>query len=81
MFSECVSLAWSNTSDKYLVVGCKDANIYVINVNDGSVYLKVNPHTKGIQQALFTPDDQRVIAVGTDQKLSVISMLTKQAED
>lgn len=80
-FSECVSLAWSNTTDKYLVVGCKDANIYVFNVSDGSVYLKVNPQTKSIQQALFTPDDSRVIAVGTDQKLCVVSMLTKWAED
>jgi len=47
-FSECVSLAWSNTTDNYVVVGSKDANIYVFNVSDGSVFLKVNPQTKGI---------------------------------
>jgi hypothetical protein len=34
--SESFSLNWSNTNDKFIVVGCKDAYVYVFNTLDGS---------------------------------------------
>lgn len=46
--SESYSLNWSNTNDKFIVVGCKDSNVYVFNTQDGTQFLKVQVGTKNI---------------------------------
>lgn len=39
--SESYIFNWSNTNDKFIVVGCKDAYVYVFNTLDGTQFLRV----------------------------------------
>jgi len=39
-YLECLSLAWSNTSDSLVCVGAKDHCAYVFNTKDGALVLK-----------------------------------------
>ena len=44
--SESYTFNWSNTNDKFIVVGCKDAYVHVFNTLDGTHFLRVQAGTK-----------------------------------
>lgn len=65
-YLECVSLAWSTQSDRYLVVGARDHCSYLFNSRDGTLVMKTNVHTKAVQSVLFCQEDSKIVVLGLD---------------
>jgi WD40 repeat protein len=65
-YLECLSLTWSGQSDAYLLVGARDNCAYLFSSKDGSLVMKTSEHSKGVQQAIFSSDDARVLVLGQD---------------
>lgn len=80
-YLECLSLAWSGQSDAYLLVGARDNCAYLFSSRDGSLVMKTSEHSKGVQQAIFTSDDARVLVLGQDQRLCVYNLGSRQLEE
>lgn len=80
-YLECVSLAWSQQSDKYLLVGARDHCCYIFNSADGSLVMKTQCNGKAVVGALMCESDSKVMVLGLDQKLAVYSLTSKQIED
>lgn len=66
-----LALNWTNTDDRWILTAGSDNCARIWDTRTGRLVLVLEKHKDTIQQAIFSPDDSKVVTIGTDKQLIV----------